>query len=133
MYIKITIPQHFQLKLIPSLWNFLFLKKGDIHYIGGAEILPSSASTPSSSPPLHESPEALHRRHVAVPLFGLRPPSPTNSPSPARPRARFDAHCNRGEPPSRFPLSFPSFPHRSCIPTTAEPPPSPSSPSTQLR
>ncbi len=40
MYIKITIPQHFQLKLIPSLWNFLFLKKGDIHYIGGAEILP---------------------------------------------------------------------------------------------
>ena len=40
MYIKITIPQHFQLKLIPSLWNFLFLKKGDVHYIGGAEILP---------------------------------------------------------------------------------------------
>ena len=84
-------------------------------------------------PTLHETPEALHRRHVAVPLFGLRPPSPTNSLSPARPRARFDAHCNRGELRHRFPLFSPSFPHRSLLPTTAEPPPSPSSPSTQLR
>ena len=40
MYIKITIPKHFQLKLIPNIWNLLFLKKGDVHYIGGAEILP---------------------------------------------------------------------------------------------
>ena len=88
---------------------------------------------PLPPPPLHESPEALHRRHVAVPLFGLRPPSPTNSPSPARPRARFDAHCNRGELRHRFPLFSPSFPHRSFISTTAEPPPSPRSPSTQLR
>lgn len=40
MYIKITIPQHFQLKLIPKFRNMLLLKKGDIHYIGGAEILP---------------------------------------------------------------------------------------------
>ena len=40
MYIKITVPQHFQMKLIPNVWNCLFLKKGDIHYIGGAEILP---------------------------------------------------------------------------------------------
>lgn len=41
MYIKITVPQHFQMKLIPNLWSCLFLKKGDIHYIGGAEILPA--------------------------------------------------------------------------------------------
>ncbi|MCI9174376.1 MAG: RNA polymerase sporulation sigma factor SigE [Lachnospiraceae bacterium] len=40
MYIKITIPRHFQLKLIPNIRNLLLLKKGDIHYIGGAEILP---------------------------------------------------------------------------------------------
>lgn len=40
MYIKIAIPQHFQLKLIPNFQNMLLLKKGDIHYIGGAEILP---------------------------------------------------------------------------------------------
>ena len=43
---------------------------------------------PLPSPPTHSSPEALHRRHVAVPLFGLRPSSPSNLPSPARPRAR---------------------------------------------
>ncbi|MFP3155159.1 RNA polymerase sporulation sigma factor SigE [Lachnospiraceae bacterium ZAX-1] len=40
MYIKIAMPEHFQLKLIPTLQNMLKLKKGDIHYIGGAEVLP---------------------------------------------------------------------------------------------
>lgn len=41
MYIKIAIPQHFQLKLMPNFHNMMLLKKGDIHYIGGAEILPA--------------------------------------------------------------------------------------------
>ena len=45
MYIKITIPRHFQLKLIPNIRNLLLLKKGDIHYIGGAEILPPPLET----------------------------------------------------------------------------------------
>ena len=40
MYIKIAIPQHFQLKLVASIRNMLLVKKGDVHYIGGAEILP---------------------------------------------------------------------------------------------
>lgn len=40
MYIKIAISEHFQLKLISTLQNMLLLKKGDIHYIGGAEVLP---------------------------------------------------------------------------------------------
>lgn len=40
MYIKIAIPEHFQLKLMPTIQNLLLLKKGDIHYIGGAEVLP---------------------------------------------------------------------------------------------
>lgn len=40
MYIKIAIPQHFQLKLIANIRNMFLMKKGDIHYIGGAEILP---------------------------------------------------------------------------------------------
>ena len=40
MYIKIAIPQHFQLKLIANIRSMLLMKKGDIHYIGGAEILP---------------------------------------------------------------------------------------------
>lgn len=45
MYIKITIPRHFQLKLIPTIRNLLLLKKGDVHYIGGAEILPPPLET----------------------------------------------------------------------------------------
>lgn len=40
MYIKIAIPQHFQLKLAANIRSMLLMKKGDIHYIGGAEILP---------------------------------------------------------------------------------------------
>ena len=40
MYIKIAIPQHFQLKLVAGIRNLLLVKKGDVHYIGGAEILP---------------------------------------------------------------------------------------------
>ena len=36
MYIKIAIPEHFQLKLIPTLQNLMLLKKGDIHYISWA-------------------------------------------------------------------------------------------------
>ena len=45
MYIKIAIPQHFQLKLIPNIQNMMLLRKGDIHYIGGAEILPPPLET----------------------------------------------------------------------------------------
>ena len=85
--------------------------------------LPTAPRVPGSpaSPPRRRSP------------LRLRSSSPSNSSSPARPRARFDAHCNRGELRHRFPLFSPSFPQHSLLPTTAEPPPSPSSPSTQLR
>jgi len=41
MYIKIAIPQHFQLKLIPNFQNMMLLKKMGIFInIGGAEVLP---------------------------------------------------------------------------------------------
>ncbi|MCI8282486.1 MAG: RNA polymerase sporulation sigma factor SigE [Lachnospiraceae bacterium] len=40
MYIKIAIPKRFQLKLMMTVHNMLMMKKGDIHYIGGAEVLP---------------------------------------------------------------------------------------------
>lgn len=56
MYIKIAIPQHFQLKLIPNFQNMMLLKKGDIHYIGGAEILP---------PPLEATEESVCIRQLA--------------------------------------------------------------------
>ncbi len=40
MYIKITLPRRFQLKFLMNFRNMLLMKKGDVHYIGGAEILP---------------------------------------------------------------------------------------------
>lgn len=53
MYIKIAIPQHFQLKLIPNFHNMMLLKKGDVHYIGGAEILPPPLEAAEESRCIH--------------------------------------------------------------------------------
>ena len=63
-----------------------------------------SASTPSSSPPSHEVPDALQRRHHR--RFRRRPPkiAAVDSPPPTPPRAHFDCRCNRGELRHRFPL-----------------------------
>mgnify|MGYP000842775495 CR=1 FL=1 len=41
MYIKVSIPEHFQLKIMPSLYSLMFQRENDVHYIGGAEILPA--------------------------------------------------------------------------------------------
>lgn len=40
MVIKVSIPNKLQFKFIPNIKNVLFPKKGDIHYIGGTEVLP---------------------------------------------------------------------------------------------
>ena len=40
MIIKVSIPNRFQFKIIPGIKSFFFNKKGDLHYIGGAEVLP---------------------------------------------------------------------------------------------
>lgn len=40
MIIKVTIPNQIQLKVAPRLKSMFFSQKGEIHYIGGAEILP---------------------------------------------------------------------------------------------
>lgn len=40
MYIKVNVPQHFQFKMIPSLMQLMFPDRKDVHYIGGAEVLP---------------------------------------------------------------------------------------------
>ena len=40
MVVKVTIPNRIQLKVLPGIRSMLFAKKGDIHYIGGAEVLP---------------------------------------------------------------------------------------------
>ena len=41
MIIKVTIPNQIQLKVAPKLRSMFFAQKGEIHYIGGAEILPA--------------------------------------------------------------------------------------------
>lgn len=41
MYLKVSVPGKFQLKLIPTVHNLLFLQSNDIHYIGGTDVLPA--------------------------------------------------------------------------------------------
>lgn len=40
MIVKVSIPNRFQLKTVPSFRTVLMPKKGEVHYIGGADILP---------------------------------------------------------------------------------------------
>ena len=41
MVIKIAVPGKFRLKMVPSFRSVLFQREGEIHYIGGADILPA--------------------------------------------------------------------------------------------
>ena len=82
-------------------------------------------SPPRHAPQLRRDPLFLPTKpspsgsSASPPRHRLRPRAPTtiavDSPSPARPRARFDAHCNRGELRHRFPLFSPSFPRRNPV------------------
>ena len=49
MIIRVTIPHQVQLKVAPRLKSMIFAREGEIHYIGGTEILP---------PPLNAEEEA---------------------------------------------------------------------------
>lgn len=49
MYIKVSIPKQIQFRWMPSICQMMFEQKNDIHYIGGAEVLP---------PPLEAAEEA---------------------------------------------------------------------------
>ena len=40
MYIKVNVPNRFQLKILPSIYSLLFEREKEVHYIGGAEVLP---------------------------------------------------------------------------------------------
>lgn len=40
MYIRVNVPQHFQFRIMTNLHNILWNKEADVHYIGGAEVLP---------------------------------------------------------------------------------------------
>lgn len=41
MVIKVSIPNRFQFKAVPTFTSLLFQKQGEVHYIGGADILPA--------------------------------------------------------------------------------------------
>ncbi|MFW6015602.1 MAG: RNA polymerase sporulation sigma factor SigE [bacterium] len=45
MLMKISFPNQFQIKLVHTVRKFFFFKKGEIHYIGGTEILPAPLNT----------------------------------------------------------------------------------------
>ena len=49
MIVKFSIPNRFQFKAVPSFKTMLLQKQGEVHYIGGADILP---------PPLESKKEA---------------------------------------------------------------------------
>ena len=49
MLVKVAMPNNFQLRVIPTFKSWFLEKQGDIHYIGGAEVLP---------PPLEPDEEA---------------------------------------------------------------------------
>ena len=40
MIVKVSVPNRFQFKAVPSFTAMLWQKKGEVHYIGGADILP---------------------------------------------------------------------------------------------
>ena len=37
MVIKVSVPDRFQFKMVPTFKNMMMLKQGDVHYIGGSE------------------------------------------------------------------------------------------------
>lgn len=41
MIIKVSMPGQFRLKMVPSFKSVLFPSEGEVHYIGGADVLPA--------------------------------------------------------------------------------------------
>lgn len=41
MFIKVAIPNRFQFRMIPNFHNIFLTKQGDVHYIGGSDVLPA--------------------------------------------------------------------------------------------
>lgn len=41
MVIKVSVPERFQFKMVPTFKNMMMLKQGDVHYIGGTDVLPA--------------------------------------------------------------------------------------------
>lgn len=41
MIIKVSVPDRFQFKVVPTFKNLMLLRQGDVHYIGGTDVLPA--------------------------------------------------------------------------------------------
>lgn len=41
MVVKVAVPKQLKLKVMPSIRSLIFPTKGDIHYIGGSDVLPA--------------------------------------------------------------------------------------------
>lgn len=54
MIIKVSVPNRFRLKMVPTFKSLLFQKEGELHYIGGADILPAPLSTREETEVLKE-------------------------------------------------------------------------------
>ena len=54
MIIKVSIPNRFQLKTVPSFRTVLMPKQGEVHYIGGADILPAPLGSKEEAEVLKE-------------------------------------------------------------------------------
>ena len=69
MIIKVAIPNQIQLKVVPRFKSMFLAQKGEIHYIGGSEILP---------PPLNpvEESEAIHNLLTVERTSNLLPMRP---------------------------------------------------------
>lgn len=44
MYLKVSVPEHFQFRVVSTLRDLLWRNDSEIHYIGGAEVLPPPLS-----------------------------------------------------------------------------------------
>lgn len=49
MYIKVNIPKHFQFRMVSPFRQLLWSKNTEIHYIGGADVLPPPLSVTEES------------------------------------------------------------------------------------
>ena len=54
MVIKAVVPNQFHLKMVPSFRTVLFQREGEVHYIGGADILPAPLNSKEEAAVLHE-------------------------------------------------------------------------------
>lgn len=54
MVIKVSVPNRFRLKMVPSFKSLFVQKDGEVHYIGGADILPAPLGTKEEAEVLKE-------------------------------------------------------------------------------